>query len=144
MHLPATTAAIVRRHSDLQPTLGLILGSGFGAVADAVTDAVTLGYGELPGFVPSSVPGHSGRLLLGHLGGAPVAVLAGRLHHYEGHDLPTVVFPVRVLAARGAPVPPWCGGGVRTRAGSCAWGAGLAVVGLDVWGARVWGVVRCG
>ena len=73
MHLPATTAAVIRRHTDLHPRFGLVLGSGFGAVAEAVEDAVSLGYGELPGFVPSTVPGHAGRILLGHLAKVPVA-----------------------------------------------------------------------
>lgn len=100
-HLPATAAAIIRRHTELHPGWGIVLGSGFAALAEAVEDAVSLAYGELPGFAPSTVSGHAGRLVLGRLGGTPVAVLAGRAHFYEGHDLATVTFPVRVLAALG-------------------------------------------
>lgn len=58
-------------------------------------------YAKLPGFPPMGVQGHTGSLLLGHLGGTTVLVLSGRAHYYEGHDLEVVTFPVRVLAAFG-------------------------------------------
>ncbi len=95
------SADVVRRHADLQPRLGLVLGSGFGAVARAVRDAVVIEGKAVPGFVLPTVPGHPGKLILGRLGEETVAVLAGRPHFYEGHDLATVTFPIRVLAALG-------------------------------------------
>lgn len=83
------------------PTLALVLGSGFGGVGDAMEAEAVLPYDRIPGFVAPRVPGHSGRMLLGRLGGTAVCVLAGRAHYYEGYDLATVTFPIRVLARWG-------------------------------------------
>jgi len=60
-----------------------------------------ISYRELPGFPQVGVAGHSGRLLIGRLGGAPVLLLGGRAHFYEGHSMAQVTFAVRVLAAYG-------------------------------------------
>lgn len=84
------------------PRLGVVLGSGLGAVADAVVDPVVVGYDELPGFPRPTVAGHAGRAVLGQIGGVPVAVLQGRAHLYEGGDLEAVRVPVRALRAAGA------------------------------------------
>ena len=66
-----------------QPRVGIVLGSGLGAVADAVEDPVVVGYEELPGFPRPSVEGHAGKAVIGSIGGVPVAVLQGRAHLYE-------------------------------------------------------------
>ena len=95
-------AAVLRKH--VQPRVGIVLGSGLGAVADAVEDAVTVGYDELPGFPRPTVHGHAGRAVLGHLRGVAVCVLMGRAHMYEGGDPAPRVTPVRALAAAGAEV----------------------------------------
>jgi xanthosine phosphorylase len=95
-------ATVLRAH--VQPRVGIVLGSGLGAVADAVQDAVTVGYEELPGFPRPTVHGHAGRAVLGHLRGVPVCVLMGRAHLYEGGDPAPRVTPVRALAAAGADV----------------------------------------
>lgn len=84
-----------------QPRLGIVLGSGLGAVADAMDLDAVLEYRDLPGFHSSTVVGHAGRLCLGRLGGAAVAVMQGRIHLYEGHPERDVVFPVRVLCRLG-------------------------------------------
>ena len=84
------------------PRLGIILGSGLGAVADALDDAVTIPYGELPDFPRPSVHGHAGTLALGRLSGLPVACLMGRAHVYEGGDPGAMRGPVRALKAAGA------------------------------------------
>ena len=84
--------------------MGIVLGSGLGAVADAVQDAVSVGYDELPGFPRPTVHGHAGRAVLGRLRGVPVCVLMGRAHLYEGGDPAPRVTPVRALAAAGAEV----------------------------------------
>ena len=84
------------------PTVGVILGSGLGAFADTLTDAVAIPYGELPGFPSSSVVGHSGRLVAGKVEGTQVLAMQGRVHYYEGHPLSRVVFPVRTMVALGA------------------------------------------
>ncbi len=94
-------AYIVSRAPQFQPAIGIILGSGLGALADDVTDAIAIPYGEIPGFATSTVVGHAGKLLLGNLGGRPVLVMAGRLHFYEGYTMQQVTFPVRVMHALG-------------------------------------------
>lgn len=98
---PATAARWIRRRCPQPPSVAIVLGSGFGPVADALPDPVVLPFREIPGFPAGTVPGHSGRLLLGQWHGRTVAVLAGRAHYYEGFDLGTVTFPIRVLAELG-------------------------------------------
>ena len=95
-------AAVLKRH--VQPRVGIVLGSGLGAVADAVQDAVTVGYEDLPGFPRPGVQGHAGRAVLGRLSGVPVCVLMGRAHLYEGGDPVQRTTPVRALHAAGAEV----------------------------------------
>lgn len=82
--------------------VALILGSGLGGVADHVDAPTVVPYGEIPHFPRSTVIGHAGRLILGALGGVPIAVMQGRFHLYEGYGAPQVVFPVRVLRLLGA------------------------------------------
>ncbi len=86
------------------PRVGVVLGSGLGAVADAVQDAVVVGYEELPGFPRPTVAGHAGRAVLGHIGGVPVAVLQGRAHLYEGGEHEALRVPVRALRDAGAEI----------------------------------------
>lgn len=80
----------------------MILGSGLGVLADEVEDAVSIPYEDIPHFAISTVPGHAGRLVLGRLGGRPVAVMQGRVHYYEGYSMAEITFPVRVMKALGA------------------------------------------
>ena len=87
-----------------QPRVGIVLGSGLGAVADAVEDPVIVGYEELPGFPRPSVEGHAGKAVIGSIGGVPVAVLQGRAHLYEGGDPEAIRTPVRALRDAGASV----------------------------------------
>ncbi|MEO8287308.1 MAG: purine-nucleoside phosphorylase [Chloroflexota bacterium] len=84
------------------PQVGIILGSGLGALADEVEAVATIPYSDIPGFVQSSVIGHVGRLVLGTLNGTRVLVMQGRLHYYEGYTLQQTTFPVRVMRALGA------------------------------------------
>jgi xanthosine phosphorylase len=98
-----TEAAAVLR-ARLVPRVGIVLGSGLGAVADAVGDPIAVGYDELPGFPRPTVHGHAGRAVLGHLHDVPVCVLMGRAHLYEGGDAAPRTTPVRALAAAGAEV----------------------------------------
>lgn len=87
--------------SGFSPRLGIVLGSGLGAVADAVLDAVIVPYNSIPHFPQSTVEGHSGRVVAGRLGDTPVVVLQGRVHFYEGYTPAQVTFPMRVLGALG-------------------------------------------
>ncbi|HEY2860663.1 MAG TPA: purine-nucleoside phosphorylase [Terracidiphilus sp.] len=95
-------AAFVRsRVRGLAARVGIVLGSGLGAVADSVAEAVVIPYAEIPHFPQSTVEGHSGRLIAGTLGGAPAIVMQGRVHYYEGYSPGEVTFPMRVLGALG-------------------------------------------
>jgi len=96
------SAAFLRaRLGRLAPTIGIVLGSGLGAVADAVADPILVPYAEIPNFPQSTVAGHSGRIVAGRLGGVPVIVMQGRVHYYEGYTPLQVTFPMRVLGQLG-------------------------------------------
>ena len=94
--------AELRTHTNFVPDVALVLGSGLGAFAETVTDAVSVGYGALSGFPVSTVPGHEGRFVFGTVNGVKVAVMQGRVHYYEGYSLDEVVLPVRLMALLGA------------------------------------------
>jgi xanthosine phosphorylase len=96
--------AIQAAAPDFQPRVGLILGSGLGALADALEDAIALAYADLPGFPRPTVEGHEGRMVLGRLEGLPVACLQGRVHLYEGVPASAVNVPVRTLKALGCEI----------------------------------------
>lgn len=100
----AITRAVdaVRARSALVPQVAVILGTGLGGLATAMEVETTVEYGMIPGFPLSTVESHSGRLLLGTLGGRRVVAMQGRFHRYEGYTLQQVTFPVRVLRALGA------------------------------------------
>jgi len=91
----------IRAKSKLAPQVGVVLGSGLGEFADRVGESAAIAFADIPHFKKVSVAGHAGRLVLGRVNGVPVAVLQGRYHYYEGHDIRDVVFPVRVLAKLG-------------------------------------------
>lgn len=83
------------------PTVGLVLGSGLGALADELEDATVIPYPEIPGFPSSTVVGHRGEMAIGTLSGKQVLVMRGRFHYYEGYSMQQVTFPVRVMRALG-------------------------------------------
>jgi purine-nucleoside phosphorylase len=90
-----------QRLGSLGAQVGIVLGSGLGAAADAVENPTIVPYGEIPHFPQSTVEGHSGRMVAGKLGGAPVIILQGRVHFYEGYTPQEVTFPMRVLGMLG-------------------------------------------
>lgn len=94
-------AALLRSRTPLRPAIGAILGSGLGAFADSLSEAVSIPYSEIPHFPTSTVVGHGGALVIGRCGGVEVAVMKGRVHFYEGYTLEQVVFPARVLGRFG-------------------------------------------
>lgn len=99
--LDAAVASIRSMVPGAAPRVGLVLGSGLGAVAEDIADPVDIPYEAISGFPRLGVSGHTGRLRLGTLGGVAIAVLQGRAHAYEGHPLANVVRPVRALARLG-------------------------------------------
>lgn len=92
----------VRSHTDLEPEVALILGTGLGRLAHEIDVQVALDYADLPHFPLSTVETHTGRLLLGTLEGRRLVAMHGRLHLYEGYELDRVAFPVRVMRVLGA------------------------------------------
>ena len=94
-------ADFVKARCPVVPRVGIVLGSGLGDFAGAVDGPTAFPYTEIPHFKSAGVPGHAGRLVLGRVGTADVAVLQGRIHYYEGHDVSEVAFPIRVLAGLG-------------------------------------------
>jgi purine-nucleoside phosphorylase len=91
----------IRGRALVAPRVGIILGSGLGGFASQVADAVAIPYAEVPHFPQSTVAGHSGKLVLGTIGGVAVAVMQGRVHAYEGYAMEQVTFPARVLGLLG-------------------------------------------
>ncbi|MFI5388873.1 MAG: purine-nucleoside phosphorylase [Candidatus Eremiobacterales bacterium] len=102
-HLTLTTNFLAK-HTKLRPKVALILGSGLGALAGALTDAVDLAYRDLPSFPITTVQGHRGRVIVGRLRGAPVVAFDGRMHLYEGLPMWQVAYPVYVAQRMGASV----------------------------------------
>ncbi|MDQ3256501.1 MAG: purine-nucleoside phosphorylase, partial [Acidobacteriota bacterium] len=94
-------ARIIRSRWSEEARTAIVLGSGLGAFADEIEDAVVLPYTEIPGFARSTVEGHAGRLVLGKIEGVPIAAMQGRFHYYEGYQFNEVTFPVRVLGVLG-------------------------------------------
>lgn len=96
--------AAIQHKIEVEPKIGLVLGSGLGAVADAVDSPNEISTDELEGWPKSTVEGHAGKLIIGELEGQNVCVVDGRVHFYEGHSMASVVVPVRVLKRLGAEV----------------------------------------
>ncbi|HEV7704900.1 MAG TPA: purine-nucleoside phosphorylase [Gemmatimonadaceae bacterium] len=97
----ARAADAVREKIGSDVSTALILGSGLGGLADRIDNPVVIPYRAIPGFPPSSVPGHAARFVAGTLGDRRVLVASGRYHLYEGHSVETVALPTRVLHASG-------------------------------------------
>lgn len=97
------SAAYLRgKIGEFQPRVLMVLGSGLGYMGDEVEQAVAVPYGDIPHFRTSTAPGHKGQLVFGMLEGQPVAVMQGRMHHYEGYSYEEVAYAVRVLRLLGA------------------------------------------
>jgi purine-nucleoside phosphorylase len=94
-------AKFIASKSPIKPLVAIVLGSGLGAFADEMTDAVRISYNDIPHFGRSTAVGHAGQLVLGNIGAWPVVIMQGRTHLYEGYPVQTVVFPMRVFARMG-------------------------------------------
>lgn len=95
-------ANVVRTYTKAKPDIGIILGTGLGALGEQIKDRVVIPYTELPHFPQSSLDGHAGEFIVGQIGGRTVAALSGRFHYYEGYSMQEITLPVRVLKALGA------------------------------------------
>lgn len=96
-----STADFLRTKVADMPKLAIILGTGLGPLADMIEDKIVIPYKDIPNFPVSTVEGHSGNFIFGNLGGKRVMAMQGRFHYYEGYDMKTVTFPVRVMRALG-------------------------------------------
>jgi len=96
--------AVVRKVSALKPSVGIILGTGLGTLAEQIQVEARIAFEDIPHFPTSTVDTHAGELILGTLAGKAVVVMAGRFHAYEGYTLKQVTFPVRVAKALGIKV----------------------------------------
>ena len=113
--------AIRARLKGFVPKVAMVLGSGLGFLGDQVEDPIAIDYHDIPHFKASTAPGHKGRLVCGMLDGQRVAVMQGRMHHYEGYSYEEVSYAVRVLRLLG------CDTLVVTNAAGCVrqdWHAG--------------------
>lgn len=95
------TADFLKSKIKTNPKTGIILGTGLGNLVTQITDTTEIPYETIPNFPVSTVEGHSGKLIVGLLGGVEVVAMQGRFHYYEGYDMKAVTFPVRVMKAVG-------------------------------------------
>lgn len=98
------TTNYLKEQGILTPQIGLILGSGLGDLADEIENAIVIPYEKIPNFPVSTVAGHAGQLVYGDLEGKKVIALQGRFHYYEGYNLQTVTYPVRIFKELGVEI----------------------------------------
>ena len=96
------TVSAIRARWNEKPDVGIVLGTGLGALADLIQVEAVFPYEETPNFVRSTVESHAGRLICGLLDGKRVVAMQGRFHYYEGYEAREIVFPIRVMRALGA------------------------------------------
>lgn len=94
----------IRKITDFEPEVGLILGSGLGGYADEIRVVKTVDYHDIEDFPVSTVPGHKGRYVFGYVGSVPVVIMQGRVHYYEGYPIEDVVLPTRLMKLLGAKI----------------------------------------
>jgi purine-nucleoside phosphorylase len=99
--LADNAAQLILQRTPIQPKIGLVLGSGLGAFADALTQEVKISYSDIPSFPQSTAIGHAGQMVIGNANQVPVAAMQGRVHQYEGYSAQQVAFPIRVFARMG-------------------------------------------
>ena len=97
----AEAVAALRRRSSVQPTIGVVLGTGLGSLPETFQVETVVPYHEIPHFPRSEVESHANELVLGTLEDHPVALMRGRIHYYEGLTMREVTFPTRVLRGLG-------------------------------------------
>ena len=98
------TAAFLKGQTTLNPRVAIVLGSGLGGLVDSLIIEKEIPYSQIPNFPVSTVKGHKGALIFGTLNNVEVVVQSGRFHYYEGYDMKTLTFPVRVYKELGIEV----------------------------------------
>jgi purine-nucleoside phosphorylase len=93
--------AFLKRNLSIVPQVGILTGSGLGGIVDEIEAPVHIRYADISHFPLSSVKGHEGEVVAGHISGRRLFVLSGRTHYYEGHSLETILFPIRAMASFG-------------------------------------------
>ena len=91
----------INSKTNFYPTIGIVLGSGLGNVADDIKVSCSIPYSDIPGFIKPTIEGHKGNLIFGYLEGKPVVAMQGRNHFYEGHTMKEITFPIRVMKLLG-------------------------------------------
>jgi len=91
------TVAFLRTKTEAQPGIGIILGTGLGALVDDIDVEISIPYGQIPNFAVSTVEFHEGKLIFGTLCGKSIVAMQGRFHYYEGYSMQQITFPVRVM-----------------------------------------------
>jgi len=95
------TADYLLSKTSIRPLTGIVLGTGLGGLVDDIQISDTIPYSEIPNFPVTTVEGHHGNLIFGHLAGKPLVAMQGRFHYYEGFSMVETVFPLRVLKLLG-------------------------------------------
>lgn len=99
-----STVEFIQKNTNNKPTIGIIMGSGLGNLANDIKITHEIDYKDIPNFPSSTVMGHKGKLIFGTIGDNHVMAMQGRFHFYEGYDMETVTFPVRVMKAMGVEI----------------------------------------
>ncbi|MFQ5677767.1 MAG: purine-nucleoside phosphorylase, partial [bacterium] len=98
----AETSDFLKQKTNITPEIGIILGTGLGALAEEIDKESVVPYDQIPHFPVSTVESHAGRLIFGKIGSRQVMAMQGRFHYYEGYSMKKISFPVRVMKSLGA------------------------------------------
>ena len=98
------TLKFIRKHSQIQPKIGIVLGTGLGDLVNQIEIEKEISYKDIPNFPVSTVETHAGKLITGHLSGKAVVAMQGRFHYYEGYSMHQITFPIRVMKFLGVEI----------------------------------------
>lgn len=101
VHQYETAAKFLLASTKFRPEIGIICGSGLSGLSKSLQNPETFEYSKIPGFPAATVPGHTGELVFGTIGGIQCVCMRGRFHYYEGNEMEKVVMPVRVMRLMG-------------------------------------------